>query len=50
LILGGKSCAPIEFQAKAFDQLVLEAEKKELIRAVARNAGAADNQSEEKIS
>jgi hypothetical protein len=33
------NCGYINFQEKAFDQLVLDPEKKELIRAVARNAG-----------
>ena len=41
--LGGEgktgNCGYISFQTQAFDQLVLEEEKKELIRAVARNAG-----------
>jgi hypothetical protein len=41
--LGGAGCCGncgyIHFQEKAFDQLVLDADKKELIRAVARNAG-----------
>lgn len=36
------NCQYIEFQQKAFEQLVLEEDKKELIRAVARNAGLAD--------
>jgi DNA replication protein DnaC len=41
--LGGEgssgNCGYINFQEQAFEQLVLEEEKKELIRAVARNAG-----------
>lgn len=41
--LGGEgktgNCGYISFQTQAFDQLVLEEDKKELIRAVARNAG-----------
>jgi ATPase family associated with various cellular activities (AAA) len=41
--LGGEgacgNCGYIRFQEKAFDQLVLAEDKKELIRAVARNAG-----------
>jgi hypothetical protein len=41
--LGGAGCCGtcgyIHFQEKAFDQLVLDADKKELIRAVARNSG-----------
>lgn len=41
--LGGEgscgNCGYIKFQEKAFDQLVLAEDKKELIRAVARNAG-----------
>jgi hypothetical protein len=43
--LGGEgscgNCGYITFQEKAFDQLVLAEDKKELIRAVARNAGGA---------
>jgi hypothetical protein len=42
--LGGEgsagNCGYIQFQERAFDQLVLAEEKKELIRAVARNAGS----------
>ena len=41
--LGGEgscgNCGYIRFQEQAFEQLVLAADKKELIRAVARNAG-----------
>ncbi|KAG7367454.1 phospholipid-translocating P-type ATPase, flippase [Nitzschia inconspicua] len=41
--LGGEgssgNCGYITFQEQAFEQLVLEEDKKELIRAVARNAG-----------
>lgn len=41
--LGGEgscgNCGYIKFQEQAFDQLVLAEDKKELIRAVARNAG-----------
>jgi hypothetical protein len=41
--LGGEgktgNCGYISFQTQAFEQLVLEEDKKELIRAVARNAG-----------
>ena len=41
--LGGEgscgNCGYIQFQEQAFDQLVLAEDKKELIRAVARNAG-----------
>ena len=41
--LGGQgscgNCGYIKFQEQAFDQLVLAEDKKELIRAVARNAG-----------
>jgi len=41
--LGGEgrsgNCGYISFQTQAFDQLVLAEDKKELIRAVARNAG-----------
>jgi len=41
--LGGEgscgNCGYIKFQEQAFDQLVLSDDKKELIRAVARNAG-----------
>ena len=41
--LGGEgssgNCGYINFQEQAFEQLVLEEDKKELIRAVARNAG-----------
>ena len=33
------NCGYIQFQTQAFDQLVLAEDKKELIRAVARNAG-----------
>mmetsp|Transcript_7157 Transcript_7157/g.10452 ORF Transcript_7157/g.10452 Transcript_7157/m.10452 type:complete len:701 (+) Transcript_7157:517-2619(+) len=44
--LGGVGAAGnvnyIKFQEKAFEQLVLAEEKKELIRAVARNAGGGD--------
>jgi len=43
--LGGEgscgNCGYIKFQEKAFDQLVLAEDKKELIRAVARNGGGA---------
>jgi len=34
------NCGYIHFQAQAFEQLVLSEDKKELIRAVARNAGS----------
>uniref|UniRef100_A0A7S4R359 AAA+ ATPase domain-containing protein n=3 Tax=Ditylum brightwellii TaxID=49249 RepID=A0A7S4R359_9STRA len=41
--LGGEgscgNCGYIQFQEQAFEQLVLDEDKKELIRAVARNAG-----------
>lgn len=44
--LGGVGAAGnvnyITFQEKAFEQLVLAEDKKELIRAVARNAGGGD--------
>eukprot|EP00934_Nitzschia_sp_Nitz4_P000117 Nitzschia sp. Nitz4//scaffold13_size275219//17585//20152//NITZ4_000837-RA/size275219-processed-gene-0.122-mRNA-1//-1//CDS//3329535903//117//frame0 len=36
------SCGYIHFQEQAFEQLVLAEDKKELIRAVARNAGGGD--------
>jgi len=43
--LGGEgsssTCNFIQFQEQAFEQLVLDPEKKELVRAVARNAGGA---------
>uniref|UniRef100_A0A6S8JUK5 AAA+ ATPase domain-containing protein n=1 Tax=Amphora coffeiformis TaxID=265554 RepID=A0A6S8JUK5_9STRA len=45
--LGGEgscgNCGYITFQEKAFDQLVLAEDKKELIRAVARNAGGSSH-------
>lgn len=45
--LGGEgscgNCGYIKFQEQAFDQLVLADDKKELIRAVARNAGGGAN-------
>jgi ATPase family associated with various cellular activities (AAA) len=37
------NCQFIDFQQKAFEQLVLDDDKKELIRAVARNAGLASD-------
>ncbi len=49
--LGGEgktgNCGYISFQTQAFDQLVLEEDKKELIRAVARNAGGGGFDDEE---
>lgn len=49
--LGGEgacgNCGYIEFQEHAFDQLVLAEDKKELIRAVARNAGGGVDDDEE---
>jgi hypothetical protein len=41
------SCGYIQFQEQAFDQLVLADDKKELIRAVARNAGGGDDSGED---
>jgi len=50
-ILGGTgrsgSVSYITFQEKAFDQLVLSEDKKELIRAVARNAGGGGHDSDD---
>ena len=50
-ILGGTgrsgSVSYINFQEKAFDQLVLSEDKKELIRAVARNAGVGGHDSDD---
>jgi hypothetical protein len=37
------NCGYISFQTKAFDQLVLAEDKKELIRAVARNSGGSSS-------
>jgi DNA replication protein DnaC len=49
--LGGEgkagNCGYIQFQEQAFEQLVLAEEKKELIRAVARNAGGGPRFEEE---
>mmetsp|Transcript_9484 Transcript_9484/g.9235 ORF Transcript_9484/g.9235 Transcript_9484/m.9235 type:complete len:174 (-) Transcript_9484:1142-1663(-) len=49
--LGGEgscgNCGYIRFQTQAFDQLVLAEDKKELIRAVARNSGGSGGGLEE---
>ncbi|CAD7957564.1 unnamed protein product [Amoebophrya sp. A120] len=46
LVLVLENTRPIKFQKHAFEQLVLPAEKKELIRACARYAGKADEDGE----
>jgi DNA replication protein DnaC len=51
--LGGEgrcgNCGYIKFQEQAFEQLVLAEDKKELIRAVARNAGGGTNWAEDDV-
>lgn len=44
------SCNYISFQEQAFDQLVLAEDKKELIRAVARNAGGTMRSDEDDVT
>ena len=44
--LCSNTCGHINFQQTAFDQLVLAEDKKELIRAVARNTGNLDDEEE----
>ena len=52
--LGGEgrcgNCGYICFQEQAFDQLVLSEDKKELIRAVARNAGGSSRWDDEELT